>query len=231
MVKLCIHKLCYVLWETNNLDVMKRIRWIFPNDDFDESRQAAKWSLLMDLKQVSRLWMLALILHWHQWKPTSALNMAINLKPCKIMYKFEVSGIKHVKPLVCPSSQVSFRLYIRSLCTWVNAQLARRRAFSVPTSSTKASCFSLRRLGAHQTMTAAFPLCFIPSSLAGIPSSVGVIDKQRHQQQLTVCPYSRASTATQLPKHAADGRWQRLVFCYCVWGYRENKKRKRGWDW
>lgn len=46
--------------------------------------------------------------------------------------------------------------------------------------------------------------------------SVGVIDKQRRQQQLTLCPYSRASAATQLPKHAADGRWQRLVFCYCV---------------
>lgn len=144
------------------------------------------------------------------------------------MYKIEVSGIKHAKPLVCSfpptvsaHSHHTFTLCVLELMHSFHAA----RLFSVLTTRTNAPCFPRRRLGAHQTLTAAFPL-LLHLKLAGWNTVECRCNWQTEAPTTAdcVCPYSRARAATQLPKHAADGRWQRLVFCYCVWECRENRR-------
>lgn len=140
-----------------------------------------------------------------------------NHKKYKYMLKCDISWINHGRPLACSSPQpAAYSHHTFAACVLeFTHKLLRCWAFSEITTTAHVLCFPFNiwvhtRPWQQLSLTTPFKACWLKCQ------SVGVIDKQWCQQQLTVCPYFWARAATQLPKHAADGRWQRLVFCYCV---------------
>lgn len=92
--------------------------------------------------------------------PQLSACQEINFNTNKCMYKFVVSWVNHGKPLVCPSPSRLSRPIPTIHSVFVRWSL--RTAFLPPgffIVNHHRTCFvlPLRRLGAHQTLTAALP--------------------------------------------------------------------------